>query len=182
MSRCRRRQKPRPPGKLIFLGEHIAGEGQMGGTISAGNILRTNHVGFTVKDLDRAITMFSDLFGYEVKSRGRRDLRGVALLTGVAGADIEVVHLFHPNLLEVELITYHKPDGAGRTEGRPCDIGYVHLTFDVRNMETMVTAAAVHGLVPIGRVVTDGKGKSVVYLRDPDGINIELICMHGSGT
>jgi catechol 2,3-dioxygenase-like lactoylglutathione lyase family enzyme len=143
------------------------------------DIVRTNHVGFTVRDLDRAIAMFADLFGYAVSSRGGRNRAGVERLTGVVGADIEVVHLRREGLLGVELIAYREPADRGRAQARPCDAGYTHLTFDVTDLAAVMARAARHGLVPVGEVVGGAggprKGIQVVYLRDGDGINIELI-------
>jgi catechol 2,3-dioxygenase-like lactoylglutathione lyase family enzyme len=142
----------------------------------AANVIRTNHVGFTVSDIDRTTAMFADLFGYERVSLGGRNPQGVARLTGVADADILVAHLHHPDLIGLELIEYRKPDAKGTIDGRPCDSGYTHLTFDVRDLDGMVAAAAIHGLVPVGEAVGNPlKGARVVYLRDRDGINIELI-------
>ena len=144
-----------------------------------GNCIRTNHVGFTVRDLDRTIAMFADLFGYRVTSRGGRHPKGVQLLTGVADADIVVAHLEHPDLIGIELILYLQPEHRDRVTARACDTGYAHLTFDVRDIEALVAEGAAHGLVPVGRIVNSARvtdeGSRVVYLRDPDGINIELI-------
>jgi catechol 2,3-dioxygenase-like lactoylglutathione lyase family enzyme len=141
-----------------------------------GNILSTNHVGFTVTDIGATTAMFADLFGYERVSLGGRNPQGVARLTGVADADIIVAHLRHPDLIGIELIEYRKPDAKGRIEGRPCDRGYTHLTFDVRDLDILVQAASRYGLVPVGEAVGNPlKGARVVYLRDQDGINIELI-------
>ena len=142
------------------------------------DIIRTNHVGFTVRDLDRAIAMFVDMFGYAVASRGGRNPPAVQALTGVPGADIEVVHLRCDGLLGVELIAYRAPADSGQAVGRPCDAGYTHLTFDVADLDVALARAAPHLLLPVGEVVgnTGGtKGIRVIYLRDPDGINIELV-------
>lgn len=143
------------------------------------NVLRSNHVGFTVTDLDRATRMFRSLFGYELQSLEGRHPRGVELLTGVAGADIMVAHLHHADLIGIELIQYLAPEGAGLVTARPCDSGYTHLTFDVRDIDAMIAAAMPFGLALVGRVVNSAKvpaeGQRVAYLRDPDGINIELI-------
>jgi catechol 2,3-dioxygenase-like lactoylglutathione lyase family enzyme len=130
-------------------------------------------VGFTVVDIDRATAMFTDLFGYEVVSLGGRNPKGVARLTGVADADIMVAHLRHPELIGIELIAYMTPLEKHRATGRPCDAGYTHLTYDVSDLDLMMEKAAAHDLLPVGQVV--GKGPRVVYLRDPDGINIEFI-------
>ena len=144
----------------------------------AGAAIRTNHIGFTVRNVDRAAAMFADVFGYEVASRGGRHPRGVALLTGLDEADILVVHLHHAELIAIELISYSKPADAGRMTGRPCDVGYTHLTFDVRDIDAMIDAGARHGLMPVGRIVEtapNGAGRRVVYLRDDNGVTLELI-------
>ena len=107
-------------------------------------IMRTNHIGFTVDDLDRGIAMFSDLFGYEVVSRGGRNPRGVGMLTGVPDPDFEVVHLRREGLLGVELIAYRSPDDRARASVRPCDVGFAHLTFDVTDIDALVERAAAH--------------------------------------
>jgi glyoxylase I family protein len=143
------------------------------------NVIRSNHIGLTVSDLDRAVAMFKALFGYSLLSLGGRHPRGVELLTGVAGADIVVAHLHHPHLIGIELIAYRAPVDTGRIAARPCDTGYVHLTFDVRDIDAMIEAGEAFGLTVVGRVVgtskVPGEGQRVVYLSDPDGINIELI-------
>lgn len=143
------------------------------------NVLRTNHVGFTVGDMDASLHRFQKLFGYQLTERGTRPNRGVELLTGVEGAEIDVAHLHHPDLIGIELIAYRAPADAGRMAGRPCDIGHTHLTFDVRDLDALVATALALGLEKVGRVVRSskipGEGAQVVYLRDPDGITIELI-------
>lgn len=141
--------------------------------------IRTAHVGFTVHDLDGAIAMFTDLFGYEVISLAGRHPKGVARLTGVEGADIMVAHLSCDGLLPIELIQYRAARGGDRTPKRPCDDGFAHLTFDVPDLDIAIEAAAAHGLLPIGELVgssRDGRTPPrVVYLRDGNGIHIELV-------
>lgn len=145
-------------------------------------ILRTAHVGFTVADLDAGIALFEEVFGYVLASRGGRDPRGVARLTGLEQADITVAHLERAGLTGVELIAYALPRERADVRGRPCDTGFVHLSFEVADMDPLLDRAARHGLVPIGRVVgrkappdRPGTGKRVVYLADGNGIAIELI-------
>lgn len=143
------------------------------------DMIGTNHVGFTVEDMDRGIALFTQVFGYTVISLATRDPANVALLTGVAGADILVCHLRHPDLVGVELIQYRAPGDTGRINARPCDAGYTHLTFDVRDLDAIVARAATFGMRPIGgmTISTGGPNESAraIYLRDGEGISIELI-------
>ena len=145
-------------------------------------VLRVAHVGFTVDELDHSVAMFRDLFGYELASRGPRNPRGVAMLTGLESADIMVAHLHREGLTGVELIAYSQPEQRGRVDARPCDTGLAHLSFEITDMDELVTRSAVHGLLPIGRIVgrrappaDPGMGQRVAYLRDPNGIVIEFI-------
>ena len=79
----------------------------------------------------------------------------------------------------IELIQYLRPDCQARPHPRPCDAGFAHLAFDVDNIESAVAAAEDYGVAPIAApYITDAgpnAGGKVVYLRDPDGITIELI-------
>lgn len=143
------------------------------------DIVATNHVGFTIEDMDRGIAMFTQLFGYTVISLASRDPANVALLTGVKGADILVCHMRHPDLVGVELIRYRAPAETGRVDARPSATGYTHLTFDVKDLDAVVAGAAEYGMVPIGGISTStggpNEGARAVYLRDGEGISIELI-------
>ena len=55
------------------------------------NILRTNHTGIIVSDLDRSITFFRDALGFEVTSRAPRDPTLIRSITGVEGADVVAI-------------------------------------------------------------------------------------------
>jgi len=145
----------------------------------AASILRSAHVGFTVSSLDRSIRLFETLFGYDFVSRAGRNAKGVALVLGVENADIEVAHLHHQRHIGIELIEFRAPADRSRVDARPCDVGFTHFTFDVSDVDAVVAAAAAHDLFPVGRILTsDGgpnKGGRAVYMRDTDGITIELI-------
>ena len=54
-------------------------------------ILRTNHTSFTVSDLDQTIGFFCDALGFELLSRAPRDPKIIQQVTGVAGAEMELL-------------------------------------------------------------------------------------------
>ncbi len=141
-------------------------------------VLRTNHTSFTVSDLDRATAFFNEALGFEVVSKAPRDPALIESITGVAGANILVVFLQAPGH-RIELIQYLDPEDRGRVEARPCDTGFAHIAFDVDDIDAAIAAARPHGVHPIGppTEIDDGpnRGCRVAYLRDPDGITIELI-------
>jgi catechol 2,3-dioxygenase-like lactoylglutathione lyase family enzyme len=141
-------------------------------------ITGTNHTSFTVGSLDRAIGMFRDGLGYALVSRTSRDPAMIQAITGVSDASVEVAYLAgHGHT--VELIEYTGPADRSAVRPRPCDVGFAHIALDVRGIEAAVEHLAAHGLRPVGATVTANAGPNAgaraVYLRDVDGIAVELL-------
>jgi catechol 2,3-dioxygenase-like lactoylglutathione lyase family enzyme len=141
-------------------------------------ILGTNHTSFTVSSLDRTLRFLRECLGFELVSRAPRDPALVSAITGVEGADVEIAFLKAPGHT-LELIEYRKPAAKPRVNPRPCDTGFAHVAFNVDNVPAAVAAARGYGVEPIAPPVAidqgPNKGRRVVYLRDWDGITIELI-------
>jgi catechol 2,3-dioxygenase-like lactoylglutathione lyase family enzyme len=141
-------------------------------------ILGTNHTSFTVSNLDRSLGFFRDCLGFEVTSKGPRDPALVSRITGVEGADMVIAFLKAPGHT-LELIEYRAPASKGAVRARPCDTGFAHVAFNVDDAVAAVTACERYGVRPIAPpVVIDqgpNQGRRVVYLRDWDGVTIELI-------
>ena len=123
--------------------------------------------------------MFTDVLGYRLTSRRRRPPGNIGRITGIPGARVEVAHLHRDGMVGVELITYLAPHDRGAIEGRPCDTGFVHLTYSVTDIEAVIAAAAAHGWRSIGEIIVSqseaNPGAMAAYLRDADGLALELI-------
>ena len=141
-------------------------------------VLATNHTSFTVSDLDRSITFFTEVLGFEMVNRAPRDPILISSITGVPGADIEVAYIQGPGH-RLELIQYYGPSERSQVDSRPCDSGFAHVAYDVDDVDAAVAASAPYQVLPIGEVTVIDKGpnagRKVVYLRDPDGVTIEYI-------
>jgi|HubBroStandDraft_4_1064222.scaffolds.fasta_scaffold00025_31 glyoxylase I family protein len=141
-------------------------------------IVAANHVSFTVSDVLRTAVFFEEAFGLVRLSIGPRDPNAIRIVTGVAEADILVAYLQAPNI-RIELVQYVLPKERAVYRPRPCDLGFSHLAFDVAQFETVIAQAAKYGALPVGGIATIDRGPNrgcqVVYLRDPDGITIELM-------
>jgi catechol 2,3-dioxygenase-like lactoylglutathione lyase family enzyme len=137
-----------------------------------------NHTGVIVTDLDRAIGFFRDLLGFEVLSRAPRDPALIGRMTGLPAPRIEIAYLQGPGH-RVELIRY-ATNGMRRFEQpRVYDDGAAHIALDVDDVDAAVAAAAEHGVLPVGEIITidDGpnKGRKVVYLQSAYGLSLEFI-------
>ncbi len=138
-----------------------------------------NHTGVTVANLDRAEAMFRDLFGFETISRAPRAPELISRVIGVANAQVEIAYMRNGSAT-IELLCYSQPSDREDFRPRACDLGSVHLGFDVDDMDQALEQAAEWRLQMMGEeVVIDAgpnKGARIVYLRNPDdGLVLELI-------
>ncbi len=141
-------------------------------------ILQTDHTGITVRDLDVALAFWRDVLGFKLVTRARRTGTYASEVTGVAGAEIEIAVLLAAGH-RIELLQYIAPPERMLMRPRPCDIGSVHLAFDVDDLEAAIARVAASGWLAVGspQVIAEGvrRGTRVIYLRDPYGTTIELM-------
>lgn len=141
-------------------------------------VLSTNHTSFTVSNLDRSIAFFRDCLGFEVTSKAPREAPLTERVTGIPGAKITVAYVRGPGH-SLELIEFHGPASRAKVEARACDTGAFHLAYNVDDLDAALAAVRAHGALPVGEAITvDGgpnKGARIVFVRDPDGIMLELI-------
>jgi glyoxylase I family protein len=136
------------------------------------------HTGITVSDLDRSIHFYRDVLGLPVSEPVHCTGEMFEKVTGVPGAQIDISFVRAPGHV-IELLCYRKPDGRVRSSLRSCDPGFWHLALKVSDLERVVTAVGRAGFQPLSAVqgVQEGPltGLKVVYVRDPDGVVLELI-------
>lgn len=135
-----------------------------------------HHVGVTVSDLPRSLEWYSRIFGFEpgpVHHGAGADLeRGVQ----VPGAELSFCMVRVGNV-NVEFLQYHRPEGKAwdRANG---DVGSAHICFVVDDMRAAYDDLRSRGAVFNGPPVTltEGElaGSQWAYLRDPDGIQLEI--------
>jgi catechol 2,3-dioxygenase-like lactoylglutathione lyase family enzyme len=138
-----------------------------------------NHTGVTVGDLDAAIHLFEDVFGFTVISRAPRDPAIISRVIGVPGVEVEIAYMRSGSGATVELLSYRAPDGVKTFLPRACDLGSLHLGFSVDDIDAALDKAAGHGVEPMGAVVVidagPNKGSRIAYLRNHEGLVLELI-------
>ncbi len=131
-----------------------------------------NHVGHHVADLDRAVTFYREVFGFEELHRlqvpdaaSSRLLRVpepvglTAVYLGLGGAVLELLHLDRPGNLPPRERPFTEP-------------GLTHLSFTVEDLSATCAAVRAHG----GEVLEDtDMGGFAVLVRDPDGQVLELL-------
>lgn len=138
-----------------------------------------HHVGVTVADLDRAVAFWEALLG--VASRDRDLLQGPRLgtMVGYEGVRIQRAWVDLPGGIALELLRYLDRDEAPYDPGT-AHPGNVHVCLHVPDMDDAHAHAVACGARPVSEQpieVAAGPraGARLAYLRDPDGVTIELV-------
>ncbi len=137
------------------------------------------------RQCEDAVARFRECFGFDVVARidGPADVNET--LTGVKDAPLKIAHLRVPGGHMVELIQYLGPDDRGSLRARPCDTGAAHIALGVDDIEAAVETAKNHGIELMNGVMElydpGLEGVKACYLKDPDGIMIELIQWNADG-
>lgn len=144
-----------------------------------------HHTSFTVADLDRSLAFFCDVLEMEVLfvREVRDDYFG--RIVGLPGCVVKAALLRWPGgSHHLELFQYVEPVGTpplskgGQGGVRPCDPGSSHLSFLVDDLPGFCQEMRAKRLDFVSEpvLITAGpnQGGYGVYLRDPNGILIEL--------
>jgi catechol 2,3-dioxygenase-like lactoylglutathione lyase family enzyme len=142
-------------------------------------IVNIHHTSFTVSDLDRSIAFFRDALGLELLFV--REIREDYFdkIVGLPGARVKAALLRLPGgSHHVELFQYVSPPGHA-VKARPCDPGSTHLAFVVEDLAGLHAGLMGKGAsfvsAPVPITAGPNRGAFAAYLRDPNGILIELL-------
>jgi lactoylglutathione lyase len=141
---------------------------------------RLHHTGYTVDDLDRSLAFYRDLLGMEVVAQQEKAGGYLAAIVGHPDAHVRMAHLRLPGGEHVlELFQYLAPEGRAATPLQPRDTGTPHLCFAVDDLEALYARLLIAGVdtfvsAPVAVDTGVNRGGLALYLRDPDGIPVEL--------
>ncbi len=137
------------------------------------------HAGLTVRDLERSLAFYRDLLGMETVIE-RQERRGgyFAAIVGYSDVHVRFVHLAFPgDACRLELVEYLDPPARGEG-GEPRDVGITHVCLLVPDVDGLHERLRSAGVTFYSDPVTVDSGPNAggvgVYLRDPDGITVEL--------
>jgi catechol 2,3-dioxygenase-like lactoylglutathione lyase family enzyme len=140
-----------------------------------------DHVGFTVLSLDRSIPFYAQLLDQGPLARlawHPETDEFVGRIIGYERLAIEAAFFKLPGGSILELLEYHHPPGA-RVDLETYNVGNAHLglrTDDIhREYERLRDLAAFRHHEPVEIPSGPAMGGYAIYLRDPDGITIEIV-------
>lgn len=146
---------------------------------------RANHVGITVKNLEKSIAFYEALIGTKVSNIDEIGGQRMAKTQGLSDTKIKYANL-HLDNLNIDILEYVLPESE-QASYKNSQISAMHLCFEVDNIEDAVQRLKEIGVEPDGEPITfqeedglkSGFGTAVAYFQDPDGTNLEIIAPQG---
>jgi catechol 2,3-dioxygenase-like lactoylglutathione lyase family enzyme len=147
--------------------------------MAAFKIVNANHIGITVKDLDKALKLFLDALGYELVDRATRPDDYIENLTGVKDGGVKEIAYVRGPAHTLEIFQYKSPADRRDTPIRPCDASASHVCLEVDDIQGALDALGTVGLGPVNPPMTiaggPNKGGKLCYVRDPNGVTLEIM-------
>jgi|tagenome__1003787_1003787.scaffolds.fasta_scaffold20697972_1 catechol 2,3-dioxygenase-like lactoylglutathione lyase family enzyme len=139
---------------------------------------RVDHVGFSVAHLDRSVDWYTFLFQEPPMRRKHYDVEYVSRVVGYPGAVFDAALWQLPGGWVFELLEYKHPRPQ-RVDMETYNVGNGHLCLIVDDLaaefERLRGHAAFRDPEPVEIPWGHFAGGKSCYLRDPDGISIELV-------
>lgn len=138
-----------------------------------------NHTSFTVADIDKSVRFWTEMLGFKAASVSPRQGEWQEAVTGIANASLMVAHLYgHGH--HVEFIQYLRGAMPG-TPPQPAFPGTAHVCLEVDDIAQTWSELLAAGATSQGRIASVRSGPVedclAGYIRDPNGIIIELLEM-----
>ena len=140
---------------------------------------RVHHVGFTVSDLRRSIAWYERFLGAPptIRQSGWNPPYMGATI-GYAGCEIDWAYFELPGGGSLELVQYVTPP-PGHVDMETFNVGNGHLCIEVDDIhaeyERLGGIATFQSAAPVEIPDGPNAGGWGAYLRDPDGITIQLL-------
>lgn len=138
-------------------------------------VMRFDHVGVTVEDLDRVTAFFVGL-GLEVEGRTFVEGDFIDTVIAISGSRTEIVMLRTPDGgTGVELSSFVRPDPLpGSPAAMANELGLRSLAFEVDDVEALVDRLAAEGYGLVGGIGRYEDAWRMAYVRGPEGIIVAL--------
>lgn len=138
-------------------------------------VIRFDHVGVTVQNLDRVTAFFVGL-GLEIEGRTFVEGEFIDTVTAIPDSRTEIVMLRTPDGgTGVELSSFVRPDPErGSPAAMANELGLRSLSFEVDDLQAQVDRLASEGYGLVGGIGQYEGVWRMAYVRGPEGIIVAL--------
>ncbi len=143
------------------------------------SITRPHHMGLQVADLTRSVAFYHEILGFEVVFQWNPRAPYIGELVGYPDVDLHAAILRLPSSdIFLELLEYRNVERTP-VDTSTANPGTAHVAFFVDDLDTLYADLRQKGVLSVSPPVTPtigpNEGGRAVYLKDPDGIRVELI-------
>lgn len=136
--------------------------------------IKLENVGIAVRDLEAAISFFTDL-GLTLLGRDTVSGEWTDTAVGLDGNHATIAMLRTPDGHgRLELFEYLHPTAVETHPTQPNEIGMHRVAFAVDDIDEALRVAATHGCYPLRGVATYEDVYKLTYVRGPSGIIVML--------
>jgi len=125
--------------------------------------LSLDHIAITVQDMERAVTFYRDLLGFEVLGQLLLNEGTFKLVYLQAGA------------ARIELFAFTEEGRRDDTPDRNEDLGFKHVAFTVDDVDAVARRLKAHDVPFTVEPVDAPGGVRLAFFRDPDGNLLEIV-------
>ncbi len=141
-------------------------------------ITGTQHVSYTVSDVEKAREFFVEKLGLEATTVREVSGERVERIVGFPGLQMKISNITLADNGNIELVEYLSPRGK-KIDLSTCNTEVAHLAFTVDDIDRTYRELREKGVkfVSPPQWAKDGalKGWGISYFRGPDGITMELM-------
>lgn len=139
------------------------------------SMLHLDHVGVVVDDFDAVVAFFLAL-GFEREDGGLVEGEWVDKIVGLDGVRAEMVFVRTPDGSgKLELVRFHAPADTEGAHPLPANrLGFRHICFQVKDIDTLVIRLRDNGYDTVGEVRDYEDIYRLCYVRGPEGLIIEV--------
>lgn len=137
------------------------------------------HIGIQVRDVERSARFYEQHLGFTRLARFSKSEPYVQRVVGYPGVTLEMAILAIPGTeVQLEIIEYRGVERAP-VDPATANPGTAHFSLFVDNIDELYTRLSGQGVEFVSEVQTATAGLTsggrLVYLKDPDGIRVELV-------